>query len=74
MGFNVSDLVFSVLAEIFVIILDKIFKDLSKEIVLLLKHIGKAEFHQLIDDSAAEQGLLMRQQSVQCRLMKKLMP
>ena len=51
-------IVFGVFAEILVVVLNQILKDLSKEIVLLLKHIGKAELHQLVDDGPAEQRLL----------------
>ena len=35
-------IVLGILAEIFIVVLDQIFENLGKEIILLLKHIGKA--------------------------------
>ena len=48
-------IVFSILAGILVIVVDKILKDLCKEVIFLLKHLGKVKLYQLIDDGAAEQ-------------------
>ena len=50
-------IVFSILAGILVIVIDKILKDLCKEVIFLLKHLGKVKLYQLIDDGTTEQGL-----------------
>ena len=50
-------IVFSILAGILVIVVDKILKDLRKEVIFLLKHLGKVKLYQLIDDGTTEQGL-----------------
>ena len=47
-------IVFSVLTEILIIVLNQILKYLSKEIVLLLKHTVKAAVSNFVDDSTAK--------------------
>ena len=58
-GYDGSDrmrcVIFGILAGIFVVVVDKILKDLRKEVIFLLKHLGKVKLYQLIDDGAAEQ-------------------
>ena len=60
-GYDGSDgmgcVVFGVLAGIFIVVIDEIFKNLCKEIIFLLKHLCKIKLYQLIDDGTAEQGL-----------------
>ena len=50
-------IVFSILAGILVIVVDKILKDLRKEVIFLLKHLGKVKLYQFIDNGTAKQGL-----------------
>ena len=52
-------IVFGVLTEILIVVLDQILEYLSKEIVLLLKHTIEAAFSNLVDDSTAEIVLLL---------------
>ena len=52
-------IVFGVLTEILIVVLNQILEYLSKEIVLLLKHTIEAAFSNLVDDSTAEIVLLL---------------
>ena len=56
-GNGMGRVVLGILAKVLVVVFDQILKNLGKEIVVLLIHLSKTEFHQLIDNGAAEQRL-----------------
>ena len=56
-GNGMGRVVLGILAKVLVVVFDQILKNLGKEIVVLLIYLGKTEFHQLVDNGAAEQRL-----------------
>ena len=51
---SMRGVIFCILAEILVVVLNQILKNLGEEIVFLLKNFCKAKLHQLIDDGTAK--------------------
>ena len=54
---DVRRVVFSVLSEVFVVVLDQILKNLGKKVVVLIIHLGETELDQFVDNGAAKRRL-----------------